>query len=316
MAATSASSRIVAPLPPRSADERLHQRVRPAAREDRAARRSSSRGRVPQEVERRPRRPGAHRRVPNASRAEGAAKRLALDGFADEVRDGHRQHPQRLAPLLPPEVPQAVQEREAAGGVREGRRREVRRLGRLDAGQEGAQRADPAVEGDVRLGIARLGPFAELRRRPDRVAPQREAGPVGGRGEGRHLRLDGAEAVRAEPEVTDDVVTETSDAVGRNRRAHTGRDLLRGQRAARPASPLENQRPEPRLRQVRRRDQAVVAGPDHDRVVSLPGHAQAAFLPRSPRRTCSAASRPDAPMIPPPGCVAEPHIQRFRSGVR
>ena len=170
-------------------------------------------------------------------------------------------------------MPQAVQQREAAGGVREGRRREVRRLGRLDAGQEGAQRADPAVEGDERLGIARLGPRPELDRRPDRVAPQREAGPVGGRGEGHYLRLDGAEAMRAEPKVTDDVVTETSDAVGRNRRAHTGRDLLGSQEAARPASPLENQRPEPRLRQVRSRDQAVVPGPDHDRVVSLPGHS-------------------------------------------
>ena len=30
----------------------------------------------------------------------------------------------------------------------------------------------------------------------------------------------------------------------------------------------------------------------------------------------SAAIRPGAPMIPPPGCVAEPHIQRFRTGVR
>ena len=213
-------------------------------------------------------------------------------------------------------MPKAVQQREAAGGVREGRRREVRWLGCLDARQERAQRADPAVEGDERLGIAWLGPRPELDRRPDRVAPQREAGPVGGRGEGRHLRLDGAEAVRAEPEITDDVVTKASDAVGRNRRPHTGRDLLGGQGAARPASPLENQRPEPRLRQVRRRDQAVVAGPDYDRVVSLPGHPQAAFLARSARRTWSAARRPDAPMIPPPGCVAEPHIQRFRSGVR
>jgi hypothetical protein len=140
-------------------------------------------------------------------------------------------------------VPQAVQQREAAGGVRDRRRREVRRLGRLDAGQEGAQRADPAVEGDERLGIARPAPRPELGSGPDRVAPQREAGPVGGRGEGRHLRLDGAEAVRAEPEVSHDVVTQTSDAVGRNRRAHTGRDLFSSQQAARAASSLENQRP-------------------------------------------------------------------------
>ena len=109
----------------------------------------------------------------------------------------------------------------------------------MDAGQEGAQRTDPAVEGDERLGIARLGPLPELDRRPDRVAPQREARPVGGRGEGHYLRLDGAKAVRAEPEVTDDVATETFHAVGCNRRAYTGRDLLGGQETARPASSLE-----------------------------------------------------------------------------
>jgi len=122
--------------------------------------------------------------------------------------------------------------------------------------------------------------------------------------------------MRAEPKVTDHVVAEASDAVRSNRRTHTGRDFLGSQKAARPASPLENQCPEPRLRQVRSRDEAVVAGPDYDRIVSLPGHSQAAFLERSARRTCSAARRPDAPMIPPPGCVAEPHIQRFCSGVR
>src|SRR5262245_38634889 len=30
----------------------------------------------------------------------------------------------------------------------------------------------------------------------------------------------------------------------------------------------------------------------------------------------NAAFLPDAPMIPPPGCVADPHIHRFRIGVR
>ncbi len=43
---------------------------------------------------------------------------------------------------------------------------------------------------------------------------------------------------------------------------------------------------------------------------------QAALRFRSERTTWRAARRPDAPMIPPPGCVAEPHIQRFCNGVR
>jgi len=33
-------------------------------------------------------------------------------------------------------------------------------------------------------------------------------------------------------------------------------------------------------------------------------------------RYSSAEIRPGAPMMPPPGCVADPHIQRSRTGVR
>jgi hypothetical protein len=32
--------------------------------------------------------------------------------------------------------------------------------------------------------------------------------------------------------------------------------------------------------------------------------------------TSNAAIRPDAPMIPPPGCVDDPHIHRSLTGVR
>ena len=123
--------------------------------------------------------------------------------------------------------------------------------------------------------------------------------------------------MRAEPEVAHDLGAQTSHAVGGNRRAHARSDLLGRQQTAGAAAALENERPQPRLRQVRRRDQAVVAGAHDDRVVSLPRHErpQTAFPSRSERRTWSAARRPDAPMIPPPGCVAAPHIQRFSSGV-
>ena len=185
----------------------------------------------------------------------------------------------------------------------------------MDAGEEPAERADLAVERDVGLGVTRLRPRPELGGRADRIAPQRDSGAVGGRGERHHLRLDGVEAARAQPEIANDVIAKAANAVG-DRRAHAGRDLLGREQTACTSAPLEDERPEPRFREVRGRDQTVVAASDDDRVVSLPCHAQAAFLARSERRTCSAARRPEAPMIPPPGCVAEPHIQRFRSGVR
>jgi hypothetical protein len=122
--------------------------------------------------------------------------------------------------------------------------------------------------------------------------------------------------VSAQPEVADDVVPKTADTVGSGGRTHARRNFIGRKEAARTGAALEDEGLQPRLPEVRGRDQAVVAGPDDDRVVSLPGQVQAAFLERSERSTCNAARRPEAPMIPPPGCVAEPHIQRFSSGVR
>src|SRR5579862_3352532 len=71
------------------------------------------------------------------------------------------------------------------------------------------------------------------------------------------------------------------------------------------------------LGQIKRGDEAVVASADDDDIalrVSVRRHAYAA--PLMSFRISSAASRPFAPMIPPPGCVADPHIYRFLMGVR
>ena len=61
------------------------------------------------------------------------------------------------------------------------------------------------------------------------------------------------------------------------------------------------------LRQVVRGDQAVVAAADDDDVALFRArHGYAA--PLMSFRISSAASRPFAPMMPPPGCVADPHM--------
>ena len=82
--------------------------------------------------------------------------------------------------------------------------------------------------------------------------------------------------------------------------------------AADDRAPLEDQRLQSLLREIERGDQRVVPAADnHD--VARSRHVQC--FPLS-FRISSAASRPGAPMMPPPGCVAEPHIYRFRIGVR
>ena len=118
-------------------------------------------------------------------------------------------------------------------------------------------------------------------------------------------------------EILDDRRPEPPDRVGKTRDADAAE--LRGLgRAADVAPPLEDEDAPAGLREVGRGDEPVVAAADDDRVV-VPGPGrgrhQAALRPRE-RSTSSAAIRPFAPMIPPPGWVDEPHSQRSRIGVR
>ena len=70
-------------------------------------------------------------------------------------------------------------------------------------------------------------------------------------------------------------------------------------------SAFEHQRLEARLRQIEGGDQSVVTAADDDDVaLSRPwlGRSLDVF------QNSSAARRPVAPMMPPPGCVADPHM--------
>ena len=298
-------------------EKRLDQAVRPAPGEDGAPRRSSTRGRVPQEVERRPRRSRAHGGVANAPRPEHATQRFVVDCLAHEIRDGHGQDSQRLVDLPLAKMPQCVREREALEAVR---------------GQ--TEPPDPEARSPGRAsGTGReSGPCGRTRETPRRLCGRRVRSSVAVRAGSRHNVMGGPSA--------DGAKATTSGSTARSPYAPSRRSRTTlARRPPRPSAPIgartpgatssvasapparlaafENECAQPSLRQVARRHQAVVAGADDDRVVSLPGHEfQAALRVRSERTTWRAARRPDAPMIPPPGCVAEPHIQRFRSGVR
>jgi len=84
-------------------------------------------------------------------------------------------------------------------------------------------------------------------------------------------------------------------------------ELLRDRRPADHVAALQHQDLEPGLREQGRGDEPVVpAADDYDVADAVcGGHA----LPRFQSfRISSAASRPGAAMMPPPGCVAEPHM--------
>jgi hypothetical protein len=92
----------------------------------------------------------------------------------------------------------------------------------------------------------------------------------------------------------------------------TGMKFFSYSGAADDGAAFENERPVAFFRKVKGRYERVVPAAENEDV-ALRGHAQ--LLPVS-FRISSAARRPGAPMMPPPGCVAEPHMYSFLIGVR
>ncbi len=85
--------------------------------------------------------------------------------------------------------------------------------------------------------------------------------------------------------------------------------FFRDRRSAHLRAAFEHERLESSFGQIEGGDQTVVSATDDDDVarfghLASSGH-QAAF---PSFRISSAARRPGAPMMPPPGCVADPHI--------
>ena len=199
--------------------------------------------------------------------------------------------------------------------------------GRLDVGrgpcrqlrEEPADRANLPVELDVPLAVVRWNAPAIPAAVSLTSAENVKAVPSGDGAKREDLRRHEAHAVALEVEVTPDRRAQPADVVGQGRHVRTGCELGRRRGATDDVSPLEDERAHPAAGEVGRGDEAVVAAPDDDGVVALPAPfapaTQAAFRPRA-RSTSSAAIRPFAPMIPPPGWVAEPHSHRSRTGVR
>src|SRR5208337_5532420 len=103
-----------------------------------------------------------------------------------------------------------------------------------------------------------------------------------------------------------------SGAVGQFRAAKTGMEFLRNGAAADYRPAFEHEGLESSFGEIEGGDQPVVSCAE-DNDVALFGHRY--FVPLECFRISSAARRPGAPMMPPPGCVADPHIHRFLIGV-
>ena len=253
-----------------------------------------------QQVRGRARRPRPRHHALDAPRRNEGRQERRLEPLLREVGDGHRAPAQQVLAVRAPEPAQ----RPAEAGERE----QVAQLGALDVGRRQLQQAPEhrrePPERRVELGIASRilrGEAADPGGRACRVAEEAEGAAVRERGEGTRLRQDPLEAVPAEPQRPCEPGPQRACRVGHCRRAEAGVELLRDGRAAQEGAPLEKHRLAAALREERRGREAVRAAAHHDDV----GLHRA---PPTSFSTSSAASRPGAPMIPPPGCVAEPHM--------
>ena len=138
-------------------------------------------------------------------------------------------------------------------------------------------------------------------------------------GIGACIRTVGVTVAIPEPvqlQILDHRRPQTPDGLDEPGRRESRRGLARPQDPADLLVALEHEDLLTGLREVGGRDEAVVAAADHDDVERLLRH-QAALRPFFfSLRYSSAAIRPGAPMMPPPGCVAEPHIHSLSTGVR
>src|SRR5439155_14214429 len=174
----------------------------------------------------------------------------------------------------------------------------------VQIGEEAGDGADAAVEGGKCRGVVG-GQGAQILRRPARIGPQRDRGSVGLRREDPYLRPDQPQAMGGEAEVPDHRGSKPADR------------LSEAEDASHSIAAFHDEHARAVSGEVRPGHQAVVAGADYHRVVARDSAHYAALLERRMDfSTCIAAILPGAPMIPPPGCVAEPHIQRLRIGVR
>ena len=214
--------------------------------------------------------PGALRvrpdpRADDRGRGHVALEDVRLEVVVEEVRRRAGEQPDRVVEDLPVQLPEARAQRGQADqllGVvapEVGRRLVHQRLDGLE------DLGDVVVERVVRVRVVLRVP-RDLLVVLAVVLPEEQVVAVLLRAEGRRHQ-DRHEAVLHELELVDDVRAEQAQGVRERREPEARAELLGDRRAADIAAPLEHERAQAGLREVRRVRHPVVACADDDRVV-------------------------------------------------
>ena len=306
--------------------ERGRDRAWPAARDPRPRRRHGLVGGAQHQQQPAARRPRSEVRAENAVGCDGRAQSLGLERFGDEIGDRHRAPAQQpIGVRLSSSDRNARSVRRSAhrsrppgssiGGGDEVKSvpitRPIAASDETNPGQASASRADHACS-----PFGRSPPLVVDDQRPIVVA------------DGGHAVA--SLATNSRPCVASRRSSMTSRRSGPAVCASSGtrkprRDLGGLGAAADRWLPFEDERLPSSLGQIGRAGEPVDSRANHDCVVRLIRHQTFAnaparpALPALPALPCLeiriAALRPGAPMMPPPGCVADPHMYRRSMGV-
>src|ERR1700751_4267207 len=258
-----------------------------------------------------PRRPRSEEGPKDPACSNRSTHQVSLEVFGNQVGNRHRPPTQQPIEILLAQLAERTSGLQHAPQIRsvgtvDVRRRQLQRVGDYATHlaqrflEFGILRRILARElGDVSRGLLRV--VVEHNRATIRI--QRDHAGFG---------MDQLQAVLLELHVADHVRRNRSRSVRERRAAEArvkffGNGCAAGLRAA-----FEHQRLESGLREIEGGDHPVLTATDNDDVALLGHHA----APFASLRISSAESRPGAPMMPPPGCVADPHMYRFLMGVR
>ena len=181
--------------------------------------------------------------------------------------------------------------------------------GRRRDGSDVAKDSGHFLEGGGEFGVARAFLHGQMRKRGGGfggVVVKEKAAAIGRGSEEAGLRLDDVQIEFLKLEVASDVRAERTEGVRERGGFEAGVELLGYGAAAEVFAAFEDGGLEAAFGQIKCGDQRVVTTTNEHDFLS-DGHGQLAAFFHSFRMTWL-AMRPLAPMMPPPGWVAEPHM--------
>src|SRR5688572_22909134 len=113
----------------------------------------------------------------------------------------------------------------------------------------------------------------------------------------------------------DHIAPDWPGGVGQRRDGEARRQLALRGAATDAGALLDHNGAQATLRQPRRTGEPIDAAADYDRIVAAMRSRRHLWHQWPSFRMRSAAFLPGAPMMPPPGCVADPHMYNRSTGV-